>query len=395
MSNQNRYNNQRLKILIKGLIPSIIGIFLPKKKNRIILNSTRNEFYNFNTKYLFEYFIEHYPEYEVKYVINDKKKREELNRQFGEEKNYFIETESLSGMFYALRAKTWITNAFETPVGGVLLKLNRIVYLLGHGALFRAYVFTEKKLPLIKKIYYRIIKHNFSHYLVTSQALVNVAQDVFRCKKNQMVVLGEPMNDVVYTPNIPFMQQTFGNDILEDTNILYAPTWRQNTRLQLFPFVNMDFRKLSDFLEKNKMNIFLRLHPSFEEDLSVYTKHSNRIKIIDTPVLEDINEVIGCFDLVITDYSSIHIGYLLLHKPVMFLPYDFEKYNENMGFVMPYEKLAPGPKPKTLEEFISEVDKLTQNSDYMLEDRKKVSKIFNDYTIDNCKMNADYVVSKL
>ncbi len=390
-NNQNKYNTKRFLILVKGLFPAFIGIFLPKKKKRIILNSTRNEFFNFNTKYLFEHFIEHFPEYEIKYVINDEVKRKELNRQFGEDKNYFIETESLSGMFYALRAKVWVTNAFETPVGGIFLKFNRVVYLLGHGALFRAYVFTEKKLPLIKKIYYRVIKHNFSHYLVTSQALVDVAQKVFRCKKSQIVVLGEPMSDAVCAPDVKFIQKTFGKEILEDKNILYAPTWRQSSTLKLFPFPDMDFEKLGNFLEENKLNIFLRLHPSFEDDLSIYTEHSKRIKIIDTPVLEDINEAIGFFDLVITDYSSVHIGYLLLHKPVLFLPYDFEDYDKNMGFVLPYEQLTPGPKPKTLKEFMAEVLKLTEDSNYMLEERKKVSKIFNDYTKDSCKMNAEYI----
>ena len=137
------YNIKRAKILLKGIFPSIIGIFLPKNKNRIIFNSTRNEFYNFNTKYLFEYFIENHPELESRFVINDEVKRKELNRQFGVENNYFIETKSLRGIWYALRAGTWVTSAFETPVGGVFLRFNRFVYLLGHGTHFKAIVFNE------------------------------------------------------------------------------------------------------------------------------------------------------------------------------------------------------------------------------------------------------------
>jgi len=115
--NQNKYNKKRAKILLKGIFPSFVGIFLPKVKKRIIFNSTRNEFYNFNTKYLFEYFIKYHPEYESKYVINEQEKRDSLNKEFGKENDYFIETESLKGMWYVLRAKTWITSAFETPVG--------------------------------------------------------------------------------------------------------------------------------------------------------------------------------------------------------------------------------------------------------------------------------------
>jgi len=395
MSNQNRYNKKRAKILLKGVIPSLIGIFLPKKSNRIIFNSTRNEFYNFNTKYLFEYFIKNYPEYEVKYVINDKEKRDRLNRLFGEDRNYFIETESQKGMFYALRAKAWVTSALETPVGGFWLKLNRFVYHVGHGAYFRSAIFIENFLPLKKKIYYNLIKNNFSYHLVTSETIAKIAPKMFACKKEQIVILGDPMNDKVWEPNIELIKEKFGEDTLKKRNILYMPTWRQDGSLKLFPFDDLEWDKLIGFLEKEEINIFLRMHPSYEEDLSFYTSKSEYFKILDTSVVEDVNEVIGFFDMVITDYSSGHTGFMLTHKPLMFLPYDLEKYEKRMGFVMPYHQATPGPKPTTLNEFIKEIKKLLDDKIYYLEERKKAAKLFNKYSKNSCKMNAEFIISKI
>lgn len=394
--NINKYNKKRAKILLKGIFPSFFGFFIPKNKKRIILTSTRNEFYNFNSKYLFEYFIINYPEYEVKYVMNDNIKREKLNRQFGLENNYFIETESLKGMWYALKAKTWCVSALETPVGGFFLKFNRIVLHLGHGAYFRSALFAENTIPWHKRFYYHLIKNNFSYHLVTSETIAKVAPKMFDCKKKQIAILGEPMNDRIFNPNEALFKEIFGEDILEQQNILYAPTWRQDGSLKLFPFDDMNWDKFVPFLEENNINIFLRMHPSYEEDLSFYSNKTVRIKIIDSKGIEDINEVIALFDMVITDYSSIYAGYLLLHKPLLFLPYDLEEYSKKTGFILPYDKATPGPKPKTMPSFKEEIMKLLNDENYFLTERKEANILFNGTNKDNnSKHVAKFIIDRL
>lgn len=394
-NNANKYNTKRLRIILKGFFPSFLYIFMPKKKDRIIFNSTLNEAYDFNTKYLFEYFITHHPEFEIKYVINSKEKRKELNNKFGSQNNYFIETLSLKGIFYALGAKTWITSGFETPVGGVGLKYNRFVYLLGHGVMIKACVFMEKNNSWYKELYYKLIRYNFSHYLVTSKNLIDVKSIIYGCKKEQLVVVGEPATDKVFYPDLGAIESKYDENIFKEKNILYAPTWRKNSEQKLLSFEDMDWSNLDSFLEENNINIFFRMHPSFEENLDFYTEKSKRIKIIDTNIVEDINEVIGFFDLIITDYSSVHIGYLLLGKPVLFLPYDLDKYEAEVGFTMPYDSLSPGPKPKTYISFKTEILKLLNDSNYYLDERKRVSSFLNDYKENNSKNNAEFIINQI
>jgi len=393
--NTNKYNNKRAKILLKGVVPSFVGIFIPKNKKRVILTSTRNEFYNFNSRYLFEYFIENYPDYEVKYVINDEEKRRGLNEKFGVENNYFIETESLKGMWYAQQAKTWCISALETPVGGVFLKFNRMVLHLGHGAYFRSALFLENTLPWHKRLYYHVIKNNFSHHLITSDDIAKVAPKMFGCKESQIAILGEPMNDRIFNPNEKLFNSIFGEKILEQKNILYAPTWRQDGSLKLFPFDDMEWDNFVAFLEENNINIFLRMHPSYEEDLTFYTSKTENLKIMDSKAVEDVNEVIALFDMVITDYSSVYAGYLLLHKSLLFLSYDLEEYARNTGFVVPYDKATAGPKPKTMESFKEEILKLLNDENYYLAERKEASVLFNGTNMDNnSKQVAEFIVSK-
>ena len=61
--------------------------------------------------------------------------------------------------------------------------------------------------------------------------------------------------------------------------------------------------------------------------------------------------VLGIFDLLVTDYSSIYIDYLLTEKPIVFLPYDKEQYLEGRGMNFGYDEVTPGPKPETMRSF--------------------------------------------
>jgi CDP-glycerol glycerophosphotransferase len=215
------------------------------------------------------------------------------------------------------------------------------------------------------------------------------------CKENKLVIAGEPRHDKIYAPDNVLMKSTFGENIDNDKNVLYAPTWRPSGELRLFPFNDMDWDVFSAFLEENNINIFLRMHPSFQEDLDTYVKKTNRIKILDNNAVEDISDVMGFFDALITDYSSIHISFLLLNKPVMFLPYDLKEYTEQMGFIDDYDKLTPGPKPSTMADFHEHVKLLLEDDKYYKDERSEVSNFFNNFSHDNCKMNAEEILQTL
>jgi len=389
-----KYSGKRMKLILKGVLPSLIALLLPKKRSRIIFNSTVNEFFDFNSKHLFEYFIKNYPEYETRFVINDIDKRNFLNIKYGSSNNYFIETESISGMFYALRAGVWITSSFETPVGGLFLNVFRFVFLLGHGTHFKAIVFNENNLSLSKYLYYHLMRSNVSCYLVTSKALLPIYKNAYKCHEKKLQVLGEPRSDKMYDPDIRSLESRFGSSVSLERNVLYAPTWRSYIKTRIFPFDNMNWDGFSMYLDKNNINIYLRMHPSYQDDLKVYTSKTSRIKILDNCVVEDVSDVIGVFDLLVTDYSSIYISFLLLEKPVMFLPYDLDLYLKKQGFIASYDELTPGPKPVALHEFQSEILLLLQNPSYFKNERERVSRYFNDFKYENCKMNAEFILSK-
>lgn len=86
----------------------------------------------------------------------------------------------------------------------------------------------------------------------------------------------------------------------------------------------MTKKALDAFLEKEDAVIFLRTHISEQGNADPYLSH--RVRYLGNEQAEDIMDIADIFDILITDYSSIYIDYLLLDRPLIFLPYDKEQY---------------------------------------------------------------------
>lgn len=390
--NIDKYKKIRLYLVMLGIIFMPIVLFIPRKKNRIIFSSTSNLRYNYNSKYLFEYFLEKYPKLEIKYVLNDKKLRKKLEKEIG---NYFIDTLSLKNIIYCLRGSVWITSSLETPIGGIFLNYNRLVIHLGHGVPLKNIGLMEKNISLLKKIYYRLIKYNFTYFLSTSNNFVAIWSKFLNISRDKIFINGQPRNDSIFIKKNKFLESNFGIQERE-INILYAPTWRQWGETLLFPFEDFESRKLESFLLENKINIFIRVHPSFESKIESKFSKIKKVHIFDSKVAEDITEYLSCFDILITDYSSIFIDFLLLDRPIIFLPYDYKEYYEKIGFTIDYQNYTPGEKIYNFEVFLQELKKLLNGNDTYRKNRKKLNNFYNYCkTKENCRLLSEFILKKL
>jgi CDP-glycerol glycerophosphotransferase len=243
-------------------------------------------------------------------------------------------------------------------------------------------------------MYLKLIRFNFSYFLSTSELFRPTWSGFIGVNPNKVVIMGQARNDILHKPNQPLVKKLI-NKSSSCKNVLYAPTWRSFCETKLFPFERVDFFRLSDFLEENNINIFLRLHPNFEESTPKEMTNIARVTTLFSSEVTDINDILGAFDLLITDYSSIYIDFLVTHKPILFLPYDYEEFKEEIGFTISYEEHAPGPRPKTQGEFESELKNLLLNSHYYKEERIFVNKILNDVERGSCEQNANFILKKL
>ncbi|MDR2408837.1 MAG: CDP-glycerol glycerophosphotransferase family protein [Bacteroidales bacterium] len=377
--NKYKYYFDRLSIFIFSIIGTIISSFIKCDENRILFNSFQNKKYNSNSKYLFLWFIENVKNYNSYFVVNDNKLRKELNDCLG---NYFVETKTFKGKIFALQAKVWVVSALEMPVGCLFAKSKRYVIHLGHGTPLKKIGLLENKISLGKKIYYALLKTNISYTLSPSTFFQPILAQFLDLPLDAVLIAGQARNDQLFIkPNFNINKLTKKPGM---KNILYAPTWRPTTKLLLFPFNDFSSQGLGDFLTNNDINIFLRLHPNFESEVDAELLNIKNIYLFSGTVYDEIIDFLNIFDLLITDYSSICFDYLLLDRPMIFLPYDYESYNTEIGFTVPYNDFTPGYKPLNMKDFMKSIlDSFNETTDIYSRERKKVNGICNSFRNNN------------
>ena len=144
-----------------------------------------------------------------------------------------------------------------------------------------------------------------------------------------------------------------------DKAVLYAPTFRDHGETRLFPFPEFDGgngrERLDAFLKEHRMFLCIRMHLYDRTAygwLAEMDHPGSRVRFLNEDRAEDVMEALGCFDLLITDYSSIYLDFLLTGRPMIFLPYDRGEYLADRGMNFDYDQVTPGPKPENFAEFL-------------------------------------------
>lgn len=341
-SNQNKYSFLRLKIILSGIFAVVCSLFIPKSHTRLVFNSHFNTKFDDNTKSLFLFLLRQ--GYDCWFVINDNKLRSFLINEYGD---HFFETNTFSGKIFALGSKLWFVNAFDMPVGGLFLTAQRKIVHLTHGSLVKNVGPMEHEVGLLKRVYYALfVRPNLSYSIATSNYFINSTAAYTGLPKDKILVTGFPRNDGLVFPckSIPSKLQN------NDFKILYAPTWRKDSDIKLFPFDNFNAHILNEFCLRNSIKIYIRLHPHHEKNIDKNLFGSN-ILLFSSDDCSEIRDSLACFDALITDYSSLLYDFLLLDRPMIFLPYDFDDYDKKVGFAVDYNSITPGLKPRTYESF--------------------------------------------
>ena len=384
--NKNRYTSSRLKHIISSLPYAFLSLFSKRDKKLIVFCAMHCETFDSNSKFLFLHFLKNEPDYNVQFVINDDTKRKELINQYG---NHFIDTRTKEGKKIAIKAATWVVSWLDLPLGGLFLNFRRFVLHLGHGTPLKGIGLAEKDGSFVKKIYYKLNGTNITCSLASSEFISHIIARCMGFPLRRILINGQPRTDALfYTPLS--IKEIDKNQF----NILYAPTWRQNSEVKLFPFEDFDKSLLEDFLVKNNIHIFIRFHPAYEETIPQDILSLKNISLFSAKKYSEVMDYINCFDALITDYSSIYLDYMLLERPIVFLPYDLKEYESTVGFTMDYMENTPGPKPVTTDEFLSILLKFKNSPQEYINIIHELNKKLNNSEKNACEKLGGLIKSK-
>ena len=214
------------------------------------------------------------------------------------------------------------------------------------------------------------------YVVATSGTIAKIYESAFRVPKERILCLGQPRNDVFFDEElmkkIAHEKRQGGQSI----RILYAPTHRKEGKVPVVLSNLFHLQELNDFCEKNHCDFLVKkhfYHRNEVEDLQQYP----RIKDI-TGESWDTQELLMNTDILITDYSSIYIDYLLLDRPMMFYHYDYEEYLQtDREMYFDYQDVTPGEKVKNFTECLAGLERILEHGqEYQKEERKQVRELF-------------------
>lgn len=170
--------------------------------------------------------------------------------------------------------------------------------------------------------------------------------------------LGLPRNDVLFDAGyIASCRQEI--DAQYGTQgkftILFAPTWRgYNVDA---PFSQQDFDALDAQLGELNACMFYRPHYLENMFANINFAHFQNIYDADFSKQSQTSTLQSAADMVLTDYSTVFVDYLALQRPVAFMLFDWERYDDYRGMAYSKDDTVSMPGPR--------IEKLSDLSDYI------------------------------
>lgn len=360
-----------MKIIIRRIsivFYALIGwcILLPlsylfqKKKNLIVFIGGRKEgLFQGNIKSLYQHLKKTHEN--LYFLTYSKNEYQEIKKYYSNVVYY----PSVKSIFLLLRCKIAVVDIYEwiKDFRYFLLFRSKIVQLW-HGVGFKriqldspAYIDDQKKFyPRLEAILYAL----YPKYDVLISTSKFYTEQLFSraFKSDKIIETGYPRNDV-------FFRETSDADLIrcdvvaynkicqykkEDYKlILYAPTYRE-TGGDPISSGAIQLHDLNEYANNNKLIFVFKFHTY--TNLSDNQEAFSNILWFDNEL--DVYPALKMIDLLITDYSSIYMDYLLLNKPILYYPYDYEKYiAQDRAIQFDYEWITTGEKCYSQKELLT------------------------------------------
>lgn len=364
-------------LLIKAALTltPIMDFFYPKDKSVIIFGSDGGMRMSGDPKALFLNIKKKFPDYNLYFYI---KKPTNAGH---------VKMHTLSSLFLFLRARYAVSSTGISDFGYFRWSRRKKVIATWHAISMKSCGHAQRKRTRWDKISTEKYSNAVTAAIASSKYDAAISCLMFGYG-GRIYLTGHPRNDHLLThkgsdKNVlrDFIPTLSGDEYV----ILYAPTFRDaamssaSKQVRTFPFADYESSELHSFLKRNNAILLLRKHVA---DLATHFElESENVIDFNHEICPDVNDVLVDVDLLITDYSSICYDFLLLNRPVMFIPYDLEEYENNRGLIIDnYDFWTPGPKISTFKEFIQHTNNfIVGQSDSYDSARIELNKVLNSH----------------
>ncbi len=322
---------QKIKYAIEHGIQNALQIFrllpLQPKVNFIAFSGRQ---YSDSPRRISELLLKEHPEIQQVWAFNEPEKF-----RFLEEKGIkVVKYKSLEYLYYVMTSKVYVDNAEFWSI--LKFRPEQMVLETWHGGGAYKRVGGHRIDVNQREQQHAVEKMNkITLFLSSSKAFTNfVIRDAYRYR-GEVLECGLPRNDDLLHPD-PAVSQRVRKalDIPENARVLlYAPTFRNSHSLDLY---DVDFAALKAALERKfggEWIIALRMH-YYLADKAMASQADYLRNATDYP---DMQDLLQCADVLLTDYSSCMWDFSLMHKPCFLYARDISEYRGERDFYTPIE----------------------------------------------------------
>ena len=159
--------------------------------------------------------------------------------------------------------------------------------------------------------------------------------------------------------------------------VFYAPTWREHG-VGIYEFSSEEERALAAVLTRHDAVLGIRGHANRRTRLSDAAQAS-RDGIIYLNDLPDVNLILRETAVLITDYSSLYIDFLVLDRPVLHFTYDIDTYVKERGFLYDLEAALASPYVRTCSELAERLDDALRRGITSYDWHARAKRLFHDH----------------
>ncbi|WP_367106728.1 CDP-glycerol glycerophosphotransferase family protein [uncultured Psychrobacter sp.] len=262
----------------------------------------------------------------------------------------------------------------------------RVIIGLWHGVAFKN---IESQMVFVSPEKLVLIEKNAALY---DLMLASSQQDKQYLAKSFMV--DESIIEVTGLPRYDLLKKTYPLDTFLNAQkqqldrvkanrklVLYAPTFRENCKSHLDQITNTEWTMLNSFMLANNALMGVRPHPYDNKHPPAIFSSLSNMAWLDHDEFTESNLVLQHSDILVVDFSSIWIDYLLLNRPIIGFAKDFEHYRDaERGFAYEFADTFPDVFVDNIEELINRLDSLLSNG-MQVRDYSAAKQLFHAYDL--------------
>lgn len=345
---------KKIYYLFINLMLYFLAQLIPKDKNLWVFGSWYGHKYSDNPKAFFEYINLEKKHVNTVWISKNKCVVEHI-RSLGFEA---FEERSFLGIWYQLRSGyVFVCQSLQDDICAPCIgKLTKVVNLW-HGLplkkiMYDAFLDVASRKNIVGQFFDILSPYEErrnDYLLATSKETQAILSNAFRIPKSRTLITGFPRNDV-------FLRQ-IAKPKNDSYKCIYMPTFRGGigTECDLFDEFGFNVHQIDAKLKINNIKLVLRMHPVNKPPpyLIEKIKKSESISIDQTA---DVFDSIADYDCMVTDYSGGYFDFLLTGRPIIFAPFDLEKYKqEERDLYYNYEDVTLKPYAYNWSELIGNI----------------------------------------